>query len=305
MKCISLLTLIVAVSLVPFESARAQGDAMEQARKNAVAQKAKVEAARRSGGPPVVQSKRGINSNPGAAATSRVRAGASYNSDVSVQPRGGRPIITRTDRVRPSRTIVTPNPRAADVNVGVQRGGNRGGARRNRDGDNRGGNRNWTGNDNNSRIWQGGTVRGGRRNLDNRSSGETRVWTGRRGGHRGNWDRTRRHRSWWRSHYNRFALFGGGYYYWNSGYWYPAYGYDPYFNTYAYDAPIYGYNNLQPGEVVAAVQAELQRLGYDPGVVDGDYGPATRRALLDYQRDNDLPVTGEIDESTLAALGLE
>ena len=53
------------------------------------------------------------------------------------------------------------------------------------------------------------------------------------------WDRTHHDRAWWRSHYNRFAVFGGGYYYWNTGYWYPAYGYDPYFSTYSYDAPIY------------------------------------------------------------------
>ena len=71
--------------------------------------------------------------------------------------------------------------------------------------------------------------------------------------------------AWWRSNYSRFALFGGGYYYWDSGYWYPAYGYDPYFSTYVYDAPIYGYNDLEPGQVIASVQAELQRRGYDPG----------------------------------------
>ena len=92
---------------------------------------------------------------------------------------------------------------------------------------------------------------------------------------------------------------------WNAGYWYPAYGYDPYFSSYVYDAPIYGYNDLEPGEVIARVQAELQRLGYDPGAVDGDFGPATREAVLDFQQDNGLPVTGEIDEDTLSALGLE
>ena len=40
---------------------------------------------------------------------------------------------------------------------------------------------------------------------------------------------THHDRHWWRSHYNTtFVLFGGGYYYWDAGYWYPAYGYNPY-----------------------------------------------------------------------------
>ena len=146
-------------------------------------------------------------------------------------------------------------------------------------------------------------------------SGQQRNWSGQQrngngngnwaGNHHGNWDRNQHHRDWWRSRYNRFALFGGGYYYWNSGYWYPAYGYDPYFSTYSYDAPIYSYNDLDPGQVVASVQTELQRLGYNPGAVDGTYGPATRRALLDYQRDTGLPVTCEIDSNTLGSLGLQ
>ena len=147
--------------------------------------------------------------------------------------------------------------------------------------------RNWSGQ---QRNWNGNQNWNGNRN-----------WAANR---HGNWDHNHHHRDWWRSRYNRFALFGGGYYYWNSGYWYPAYGYDPYFSTYSYDAPIYGYNDLDPGQVVASVQTELQRLGYDPGAVDGTYGPATRRALLDYQRDSGLPVTGEIDSDTLGSLGL-
>src|SRR5205807_7192884 len=32
---------------------------------------------------------------------------------------------------------------------------------------------------------------------------------------------------WYHSHFNRVELIGGGYYYWNSGYWYPAWGYSP------------------------------------------------------------------------------
>lgn len=120
-----------------------------------------------------------------------------------------------------------------------------------------------------------------------------------------NWDRSRHDRGWYRSHYSRFARFGGGYYYWNAGFWYPAYGYDPYFSSYAYDAPIYAYNNEDPGQVIANVQVALQQAGYNPGAVDGTYGPMTRNALLNYQRDNGLPDSGEIDDATLDSLGLQ
>src|SRR2546421_7369620 len=33
-------------------------------------------------------------------------------------------------------------------------------------------------------------------------------------------------RVWWIGHYPRIVLIGGGWYYWNSGFWYPAWGYD-------------------------------------------------------------------------------
>jgi hypothetical protein len=151
--------------------------------------------------------------------------------------------------------------------------------------------------------WQNrnGSWEGNRSRWDGNGS----RWDGNRSRWNGshNWDRQHRNRAWWRSHYTRFALFGGGYYYWNSGYWYPAYGYDPYFNSYSYDAPLYAYNDQDPGQVIADVQAALQRRGYDAGGVDGTYGPMTRRALLAFQRDNGLPVTGQIDQPTLDSLG--
>lgn len=156
-----------------------------------------------------------------------------------------------------------------------------------------------------ARGWRNGDDRG-HRDWQNRNGGDGKErWDRdhRRGGH--DWDRHRRDRSWWRSHYTRFALFGGGYYYLNSGFWYPAYGYDPYFNDYAYDAPLYSYDDLAPGQVIANVQAELQRRGYDTGGADGEYGPETREAILAFQNDNGLEPTGEIDEDTLAALGLQ
>ena len=112
------------------------------------------------------------------------------------------------------------------------------------------------------------------------------------------------HRDWWRSHFTRFALFGGGYYYWDNNYWYPAYGYDPYYSTYSYNSPIYGEQDLDPGQVIASVQTELQRLGYYRYAVDGLMGPATRAALARFQRNNGLAITAAIDGPTLRSLRL-
>ena len=85
----------------------------------------------------------------------------------------------------------------------------------------------------------------------------------------------------------------------------PAYGYDPAYNTYAYDEPIYGYNDLDPAQVIANVQTELQRLGYYRYAVDGWMGPMTRAAIANYQRDNGLAITSAIDGPTLQSLGLD
>lgn len=112
------------------------------------------------------------------------------------------------------------------------------------------------------------------------------------------------HRDWWRSHFTRFCLFGTGYYFWDAGYWYPAYGYDLAHNVYYYEEPIASYGDLEPAQVIASVQTELQKLGYYPYEVDGEMGPATREALANYQSDYGLEVTSAIDEPTLDSLGL-
>src|SRR5205823_7220770 len=97
-------------------------------------------------------------------------------------------------------------------------------------------------------------------------------------------------RDWWRSHQSRIVFGVGGWYYWNAGYWYPAWGYDP--NAYyAYDGPIYGYNDLPPDQVIADVQEALQQQGYYQGEVDGLLGPPTCAAIADYQRDHGLYIT--------------
>src|SRR5437773_3257474 len=118
-----------------------------------------------------------------------------------------------------------------------------------------------------------------------------------------NYSSQRHERNWWRNHYNRVVFVYGGWYAWNAGYWIPAWGYDS--NAYyAYDGPIYAYNNLPPDQVIANVQAALQQQGYYQGEVDGLLGPLTRAAVADYQRDHGLYITSAIDRPTLSSLGM-
>ena len=112
-------------------------------------------------------------------------------------------------------------------------------------------------------------------------------------------------RGWYHQHYGRVELIAGGYYYFNNGYWYPAWGYDPGAQYYAYNGPIYvGHTSEPPDKVIADVQSELQNMGYYQGEVDGLLGPLTRQALRDYQADHGLEVTEAIDEPTLNELQL-
>ena len=111
---------------------------------------------------------------------------------------------------------------------------------------------------------------------------------------------------WWHSHYNNIVFVFGAPYYWNAGYWFPAWGYAP--NAYyAWDGPIYAGNagsSLPPDQVIANVQATLQQQGYYQGEVDGLLGPLTRDAIAGYQRDHGLYETSSIDQPTLESLGM-
>lgn len=109
----------------------------------------------------------------------------------------------------------------------------------------------------------------------------------------------------YRSRYTRVEVIGGGAYYLNEGYWYPAWGYDRAAQYYPYDGPIYvGHRAEPPDRVIANVQALLQQQGYYKGEVDGLLGPLTRQALTAYQADNGLYTTAVIDEPTLDSLNL-
>jgi Putative peptidoglycan binding domain len=128
--------------------------------------------------------------------------------------------------------------------------------------------------------------------------------------HRGYFDALRahrhewHHRDWWKENCNTIVFVTGGYYFLDASYWYPAWGYDPLNSYYDYDGPIYTYGNLLPDQVIANVQAALQDTGYYFGAITGSLSVETRAALVNFQRDQGLIVTGAIDEPTVEALGL-
>jgi len=138
-----------------------------------------------------------------------------------------------------------------------------------------------------------------------------------------NWhpDWNRRCDHWWHGHRCRFfngswIIFDLGFYPWWP-YWYPydyyaydyyPYGYDPgvydgagvdYYSQGAYDS-----SDQSADAIVAAAQERLARQGYYRGGIDGRFGPETRRAVLRYQSDHGLHVTGYLTADTRQALGL-
>ena len=62
--------------------------------------------------------------------------------------------------------------------------------------------------------------------------------------------------------------------------------------------------NIADPEPRPTMQAQvvLDRLGFGPGVIDGEMGLSTRNALEGYQEANGLTVSGELDETTKGAL---
>jgi hypothetical protein len=191
-----------------------------------------------------------------------------------------RPTASVTERKETPEDVQSEQPTATDAQKGGERTGN------------------WSHNN-----------RSGKSGLDPQSVARLREWRGKgdnvataaakhhdhRHHHHGH--------DWWRHHCGVIILVGWGYWGWDSGWWYPAWGYDPIYSSYAFDEPIYGYGVLPPDQVIANVQGALQDLGYYSDEIDGELGPATRAALEDYQRDNGLPVTGLIDRETLESLG--
>jgi photosystem II stability/assembly factor-like uncharacterized protein len=63
-------------------------------------------------------------------------------------------------------------------------------------------------------------------------------------------------------------------------------------------------SNRPPAEVVRLAQEALERAGYEIGVADGQLGPRTVAAIKRFQTDRYLPVSGQLDEATVTALGV-
>lgn len=109
---------------------------------------------------------------------------------------------------------------------------------------------------------------------------------------------------WWTSHHNHIVFVFGAPYYWDSGYWYPTWGYNPGANYY-YDGPIYSSNpEMDPAQMVANAQAALKQQGFYQGEIDGILGPETRAGLAEFQSAQGLEPTGAVDEPTAEALGI-
>lgn len=66
-------------------------------------------------------------------------------------------------------------------------------------------------------------------------------------------------------------------------------------------------SHLDPPDTLEGLQARLNSLGHDCGVVDGVFGGKTRAGIESFQRANNLPVTGQADaqvyKSVQAAYG--
>jgi Putative peptidoglycan binding domain len=57
-------------------------------------------------------------------------------------------------------------------------------------------------------------------------------------------------------------------------------------------------------DLIRQVQERLQTVGFNPGSLDGAMGPQTQNALRWFQNAKGLRSTGDLDESTLNALGI-
>ena len=55
---------------------------------------------------------------------------------------------------------------------------------------------------------------------------------------------------------------------------------------------------------VSKVQEKLRELGFDAGPVNGDFGAKTQAALAQFQISRTIPVSGQLDDMTLAELGV-
>ena len=70
--------------------------------------------------------------------------------------------------------------------------------------------------------------------------------------------------------------------------------------------PIYRLTSpLMTGDKVREIQLKLQAAGFDPGSIDGEFGPHTHAAVVAFQLSSGLLADGEVGPKTAQALGLQ
>ena len=71
-------------------------------------------------------------------------------------------------------------------------------------------------------------------------------------------------------------------------------------STIAFASPTLSVNSK--GEDVAILQEKLQSIGYDISIIDGEFGNETKAAVEQFQLDNNITVTGVVNNATWRAL---
>jgi peptidoglycan hydrolase-like protein with peptidoglycan-binding domain len=61
----------------------------------------------------------------------------------------------------------------------------------------------------------------------------------------------------------------------------------------------------QGSEPVRQAQQALKDKGFDPGPIDGKYGPQTREAVRNYQKQNNIVANGRLGGDTYESLGVK
>lgn len=59
-----------------------------------------------------------------------------------------------------------------------------------------------------------------------------------------------------------------------------------------------------PSNLVRSIQRRLKGLGFDPGPIDGIYGPKTKESIIEFQRSKNLEVDGKISKRLIRELDL-
>src|SRR5262249_5253823 len=73
----------------------------------------------------------------------------------------------------------------------------------------------------------------------------------------------------------------------------------------AYPDPAQGGSSDPYAGFITHVQEKLGELGFDAGPPNGDFGPKTQTALTQFQLSRNVPASGQLDEQTLAELGVQ